>query len=169
MTVCLFTCEDKFWLNTRVCATVLLQKVEYPSLCKSASAKILLCNGLDHSFDHWLIECALTKGNKEALHPFPVCWMALALIFYRGKAHEIEYLLNQWSCLEALHPAFAHCTSLEFSLVKGYLEALHPNPFVWLVCESVCDLVHSLYCSLVAVIESNDWSEQDFQRLSSDW
>jgi hypothetical protein len=37
--------------------------------------------------------------------------------------------------------------------VKGCLEAQHPNPFVWLVRESVRDLVHSLDRSLVAVIE----------------
>jgi hypothetical protein len=57
--------------------------------------------------------------------------------------------------MEDLHPALTHCTSLEFSLVKGCLEALHPNPFVWLAHKSVCDLIHSLDCSLVAVIESN--------------
>ncbi len=45
-------------------------------------------------------------------------------------------------------------------LVKGCSEALHPNPFIWLVSELVRylvrDLVHSLDRSLVAVIESND-------------
>ncbi len=46
---------------------------------------------------------------------------------------------------------------------KGCLEALHPNQFVWLVCKSVRDLVHSLVCSLVAVIESNDLLELDLQ------
>ncbi len=90
------------------------------------------------------------------------------LIFYRGIAHTFEYLLNQQSCLEDLHPALALCTLFKISSVKGWLEALHPNPFVWLVCELVCDLVHSLDLSLVAVIESNNWPELDFQLLSLD-
>jgi hypothetical protein len=68
--VCLFTCEDNL--------------IEYPSLCNSASAKVLLCNGLN-------VECALTKGYEEALHPCPVCLMSLALIFYCGEAHKIEW------------------------------------------------------------------------------
>ncbi len=50
--------------------------------------------------------------------------------FYCGIAHKFEYLSNQYSCLEALHPALAHCMLLKFSVVKGCLEALHPNPFV---------------------------------------
>jgi hypothetical protein len=58
-----------------------------------------------------------------------------ALIFYCGIAHKFEYLLNQNSCLEALHPALAHCMLLKFSVVKGCLEALHPNHFIWLVRE----------------------------------
>ncbi len=76
--------------------------------------------------------------------------------FYRGIAHKFENLLNQQSCLEALHPALVHYTLLKFSSVKGCLEALHPNPFVWLVCKLVHDLIHLLDCSLVAIIESND-------------
>jgi hypothetical protein len=40
--------------------------------------------------------------------------------------------------------------------VKGWLEALHPNPFVWFRCKLVCNLVHLLDRSLVAVIESNN-------------
>jgi len=76
--------------------------------------------------------------------------MSLALIFYHGKAHEIEWkhcfhlaLIFyhdrahevEWKeyCLEALHPAYIYCSLLEISLVKDCLEALHPNPFVWLV------------------------------------
>ncbi len=50
--------------------------------------------------------------------------------------------------------------------VKGCLEALHPNPFDWLVRELVSDLVHSFICSLVAVIESNDLPELDLQQPS---
>ncbi len=88
--------------------------------------------------------------------------------FYHGIAHAFEYLSNQWSCLEALHPALALCMLLEISSVKGWLEALHPNPFVCLVCKLVCNLVHSLDHALVAVIESNNWSELDFQLPSLD-
>ena len=73
----------------------------------------------------------------------------LAQIFYRGIAHTFEYLSNQWSCLKALHPALALCMLLEISSVKGWLEAMHPNPFVWLVCKLVHDLVHLLDCSLL--------------------
>ncbi len=80
-----------------------------------------------------------------------------ALIFYRGIAHAFEYLSNQWSCLEALHPALALCTLLKISSVKGWLEALNPNPFIWLVCKSVRDLVHLLDRSLVAVIKLKNW------------
>jgi hypothetical protein len=47
--------------------------------------------------------------------------------------------------------------------VKACLEALHPNPFIWLVRELVRDLVHLLVCSLVAVIESNDLLKLDLQ------
>jgi len=54
------------------------------------------------------------------------------------------------------------------SLTKGCLEAHHPNPFVWLVRESVRDLVHSLNRSLIPQIESNDSPELDFQQLGSD-
>ncbi len=50
--------------------------------------------------------------------------------FYCGIAHKFEYLSNQYSFLETLHPALAHCTLLKFSVVKGFLEALHPNPFI---------------------------------------
>ncbi len=73
-------------------------------------------------------------------------------------SQKFECLSNQWSYLEALHPALAHCMLLKFSLMKGCLEALHPNPFVWLVR----NLVHSLDCSLIAVIESNEWPKLDF-------
>ncbi len=73
--------------------------------------------------------------------------------FYRGKAHEIEW--KQY-CLEALHPALVYCPLLKISLMKGWLEALHPIPYVWLIRKSVRDLVHSLDRSLVAEIESND-------------
>jgi hypothetical protein len=41
-------------------------------------------------------------------------------------------------------------------LMKGCQDAMHPVPIVWLVCELVIDLVHSLDRLLVAVIESND-------------
>jgi hypothetical protein len=41
-------------------------------------------------------------------------------------------------------------------LMKGCQEAMNPVPIVWLVRESVRDLVHSLDRSLVAVIKSND-------------
>jgi hypothetical protein len=44
------------------------------------------------------------------------------------------------------------------------LEALHTNPFVWLLCESVCDLVHLLDHSLIAEIESNDSPDLDFMQ-----
>ncbi len=43
------------------------------------------------------------------------------LIFYPGTAHAFEYLSNQWSCLEVLHPALAHCMLLEISSLKGWL------------------------------------------------
>ncbi len=75
--------------------------------------------------------------------------------FYCGIAHKFEYFVYQQSCLEALHPAFEINYTL-LILMKGSLEALHPNPFVWLVCESVCEMVHFLNRSLVAVIESNE-------------
>jgi hypothetical protein len=41
-------------------------------------------------------------------------------------------------------------------LMKGCQEAMNPVPIVWLVCESVRDLVYSLDRSLVTVIKSND-------------
>ena len=50
--------------------------------------------------------------------------------------------------------------------MKDWMEAQHPKSFVWLVCESACDLVHSLDYSLVPQIESNDSPELDFQQLS---
>ncbi len=89
-----------------------------------------------------------------------------ALIICCGVVHAFEYLSNQWSCLEALHPALAHCTLLEISSVKGWLEALHSNPLIWLVPELVRELVYLLDRSLVAVIESNNWPELDFQLQS---
>jgi hypothetical protein len=111
--------------------------------------------------------------------------MSLALIFYRGKAHKIEWKHRfhlaliiyhdrahevEWKqyCLEALHPALVYCPLLEISLVKDCLETLHPNPFVWLVCKSVRELVHSLDRSLIPQIESNDSPELDLQQLDSD-
>jgi hypothetical protein len=83
-------------------------------LCKSHEHQGLLANFIGNC---WLQQLA-------ALLKIP------ALIFYCGIAHKFEYLLNQYSCLEALHPALAHCTLPEFSVVKRCLEALHPNPFV---------------------------------------
>ncbi len=84
------------------------------------------------------------------------------LIFYCGIAHAFEFLSNQWSCLEALHPALAHCMLLEISLVKACLEALHPNPLVRLVCELVRNLVCLLDCSLIPQIGWNGSPELDF-------
>ncbi len=69
------------------------------------------------------------------------------LIFYCGIAHAFEYLLNQWACLEALHPLDL-CTLLKIS---------------WLVHRLVCLLV----CSLVPQIKTNDFPELDFQQQGS--
>jgi hypothetical protein len=52
------------------------------------------------------------------------------------------------------HPSLTLKTIL--FLMKDCQEAMHPIPIVWLVCELVRDLVHSLDRLLVAVIESND-------------
>ena len=56
-------------------------------------------------------------------------------------------------------------------LVKGYSEALHPNPFVWSVPELVRyfvrDLVHLLDHSSVLQIETNAFPELDFQQQGS--
>ncbi len=91
-------------------------------------------------------------------------------IIYCGIAHAFEYLSNQWSCLEALHPALGHCMLLEISLVKGCSEALHPNPFVWLVCKLVRNLVCFLDCSSIPQIGWNDFPELDFwQKGSNMW
>jgi hypothetical protein len=38
---------------------------------------------------------------------------------------------------------------------------MHPVPIVWLVCASVCDLVHSLVCSLIPQIKSDGSAEHD--------
>jgi hypothetical protein len=58
----------------------------------------------------------------------------LALICYCGIDHEVEW---KQPGIEILHPAVVYCPLLKFSLMKGYLEALHPNLFVWLVCKLV--------------------------------
>jgi hypothetical protein len=113
--------------------------------------------------------CQLQQLGDQSLHRYLADVLKIpALIFYHGIAHAIEHLLNKWSCLEALHPASAHCRLLEIFSVKGWLEALHPNPFVWLVRVLIRDLVHSLDCSLVAVIKSNNWPKLDFQLPSQD-
>ncbi len=52
------------------------------------------------------------------------------------------------------HPSLTLETIL--FLMKGCQEAMHPVPIVWLVRESVRDLVHSMVCSIVAVIKSDD-------------
>jgi hypothetical protein len=63
-------------------------------------------------------------------------------------------------------PKGKHCL-IRVGLVKGCSEALHPNPFVWLVRELVRNLVHSLDRSLVLQIETNAFPELDFQQQGS--
>ncbi len=129
-----------------------------------------------HRNQDWLVlfakfgNCHLQKrlGDWSLVHYQAYLQKILALISYRGIAHAFTYLWNQWSCLEALHPALALCTLLKISSVKGWLEALHSNPFVWLVCKLVRNLVHSSDHSSVAAIESNNWPELDFQLPSLD-
>ena len=73
----------------------------------------------------------------------------LALICYRDIDHKVDWTKFG---IEVLHSALVYCPLLEFSLMKGYLEALHPNPFVWLVRELVRNLVYLLDCLLVPQI-----------------
>jgi hypothetical protein len=51
----------------------------------------------------------------------------LDLICYCDIDQEVEW---KQSSIEVLHPALAYCLLLKFSLMKGCLEALHPNPSV---------------------------------------
>ncbi len=123
-----------------------------------------------HLNQDWLVlafaidfgSCWSQQLGYQSLHQYLADPQKIPALIYCGIAHKFEYLSNQWSWLQGLHPALAHSRLLEFSLMKGFLEAMHPNPFVWLVCKFVCDLVHLLDCSLVAVIKSNEWPKIDF-------
>ena len=158
-------------LNIRICTTVLLQRLKNLSLCNSASAKVLL------------VECALTKGNKEALHLFPLCWMPLALFFYPDRSPRVEWkhcFQLHWYPLgivmsQSTHHRYTSGTAVSCSLY-------FVNSFCWspfdiatsqstvhlFVCKLICKLVHLLGCLLVAGIKSNDWLELDFQQKSWD-
>ncbi len=57
---------------------------------------------------------------------------------------------------------------VSFESMISCLEALHPNPFVWLIHSLVCNLVYSFVCSMIPQIESNDLPELDFQLPSPD-
>jgi hypothetical protein len=48
-------------------------------------------------------------------------------------------------------------------LMINYMEAMHQNPFVWLVRKLIRNLVHLLDRSLVLQIETNVFPELDFQ------
>ncbi len=56
---------------------------------------------------------------------------------------DIDHKVERKQCgIEVLHPALVYYPLLKFSLMEGCLEALHPNPFIWLVCKLVCNLVY---------------------------
>jgi hypothetical protein len=79
------------------------------------------------------------------------CWsqnITCSDFIYPGIAQEVEYLLNQWSCLEVLHPALANCLVHVFGWFASWF--------------------YSFVCSLTLQIISHDSPELDLQQLGSD-
>jgi hypothetical protein len=78
----------------------------------------ILWDFFDLALANWMVEYLMNRYCRSGSHyPALGCWTLLALIFYCGIAH---------------------------LLMKGWQEAMHPVPIIWLVCESVRDLVHLL-------------------------
>lgn len=79
------------------------------------------------------------------------CWsqnITCSDFIYPGIAQEVEYLLNQWSCLEVLHPALANCLVHVFGWFASWF--------------------YSFVCSLTLQIISHDSPKLDLQQLGSD-
>ncbi len=123
-----------------------------------------------------IIACwvCLGKVDKEALHPFLVCWMTFVLIFYPGIAHEVEIFfiefilsISIWHCHKSIDRSLVGLqVDLQVSLfigssnsIKWFTPTCFPpdaelrimHAFTWLVNRKIANSTKSLERAVIAV------------------